>query len=374
MNNGAVEAAKAAARGRWPAILAAVGGIPLEVLDGQHHPCPRCGGKDRFRLIDRHAGAVLCNACFSRCNGDGISALMWLRGCAFPEALHALGQHLGVAIEQPARGGFDRSRLPPSPPRAPDAPRVESRAGWTRDDARVTWAAAAAWARSDDAETLERTAAAWAWLADRGLTGAWETGYLGVLHDLETGRLPEPARRWLSSGHVILAPLFDGAGDVQEVAARTIQPDKQPKVLTAKGSKVRGLIYASQAGRRLLRGGLREAGAVVLGEGLTDAMALAGCASVPALAARSASDKPESYIGPWASGRTVLLAFDADEAGEAAAAKAGRVVRDRGGVPVRVRPPRGCKDVCDALALHGEAWVGEWLDFAAERARGRAAE
>ena len=50
---------KVAAAGRWPEILAALGGIPAEVLDGQHHPCPKCGGKDRFRMIDTDAGGAI---------------------------------------------------------------------------------------------------------------------------------------------------------------------------------------------------------------------------------------------------------------------------------------------------------------------------
>ena len=53
------------AAGRWPEILAALGGVPRDILDGQHHPCPKCGGTDRFRLVDRDAGALYCNQCFS---------------------------------------------------------------------------------------------------------------------------------------------------------------------------------------------------------------------------------------------------------------------------------------------------------------------
>jgi len=86
-----------AAAGRWtPEILTAVGGIPQEVLDGKHHPCPHCGGRDRFRLIDAEAGAVLCNQCFNERNGDGFSTLMWLTGVDFPEAVRRVGNYLGI--------------------------------------------------------------------------------------------------------------------------------------------------------------------------------------------------------------------------------------------------------------------------------------
>ena len=87
---------KAAASGRWPEILATVGGIAPGILDGKHHPCPKCGGNDRFRLVDEAAGAVLCNACFSKKNGDGLAAIMWLRGCGFPEALRLVAEQVGI--------------------------------------------------------------------------------------------------------------------------------------------------------------------------------------------------------------------------------------------------------------------------------------
>ena len=51
-----VEALKQRAAARWPEVLSALGGVPADVLDGKNHPCPKCGGKDRFRMIDVAAG------------------------------------------------------------------------------------------------------------------------------------------------------------------------------------------------------------------------------------------------------------------------------------------------------------------------------
>ena len=68
--------------------------IPAEVLDGKHHPCFRCGGKDRFRMIDAEAGDLYCNACFSTDNGDGISALRWASGKPFKEVVAMLADYL----------------------------------------------------------------------------------------------------------------------------------------------------------------------------------------------------------------------------------------------------------------------------------------
>ncbi|MDW8080268.1 MAG: primase-helicase zinc-binding domain-containing protein, partial [Thermoguttaceae bacterium] len=94
--NGRVAQVKEVARGRWPEILIHVGHFPAEVLDGRHHPCPRCGGKDRFRLIDAEDGAVFCNQCFRRGNGDGLAAIQWYRGWTFPEVVSAIEDYLGL--------------------------------------------------------------------------------------------------------------------------------------------------------------------------------------------------------------------------------------------------------------------------------------
>ncbi len=87
---------KQIASGRWIDILADVGGIPREVLDGRHHPCPQCGGRDRFRFIDDSVGAVMCNQCLDKNNGDGFSALQWSLGIDFQETLAKVADFLGI--------------------------------------------------------------------------------------------------------------------------------------------------------------------------------------------------------------------------------------------------------------------------------------
>src|SRR3972149_5093726 len=84
--------------GRWVEILSALGGCPVEILDGQHHSCPKCGGTDRFRMVDTKAGALFCNQCFSENNGDGIAALQWLTGCDFTTAIKRLAEYLGIKL------------------------------------------------------------------------------------------------------------------------------------------------------------------------------------------------------------------------------------------------------------------------------------
>ena len=85
-----------AAFGKELEVLQRVGGIDGELLDGKHHPCPKCGGRDRFSLIDKSKGAVLCRHCFYEKNGDFIAAVQWMRDCTFPEALQLIADYLGL--------------------------------------------------------------------------------------------------------------------------------------------------------------------------------------------------------------------------------------------------------------------------------------
>lgn len=87
---------RSAAARRWPEILSRVGGVAAELLDGAHHPCPRCGGHDRFRMIDADAGSLFCNQCFNKKNGDGFAAVMWLRGVKLNESIKLIAKYLGV--------------------------------------------------------------------------------------------------------------------------------------------------------------------------------------------------------------------------------------------------------------------------------------
>ena len=97
------ETIKRAASGRWPEIISAICGIASESLDSRHHPCPKCGGTDRFRAFDDFAetGGTHCNQCGDKsgnggANPDGFSTLAWFNGWDFKEALHQTARHLGI--------------------------------------------------------------------------------------------------------------------------------------------------------------------------------------------------------------------------------------------------------------------------------------
>jgi hypothetical protein len=90
-----ISALKQSLATRWEDALATLGGCPAELLDGKHHPCPKCGGTDRFRYFNDGTGGAYCNQCFNSENADGISTLRWLTGRSFPEVLKDLEQYLG---------------------------------------------------------------------------------------------------------------------------------------------------------------------------------------------------------------------------------------------------------------------------------------
>lgn len=54
------------ARGRWEEVYIHRFGIDQRVLNGKHHPCPGCGGKDRFRLVKGRDGDVFCSGTYMR--------------------------------------------------------------------------------------------------------------------------------------------------------------------------------------------------------------------------------------------------------------------------------------------------------------------
>lgn len=90
------QSVKDAAENDWLRILPKVTGIDPAILDGKHHACPKCGGDDRFRLVDAKDGAVFCNQCFGDKNGDGLAAIRWLTGWDFGAAIAAVAKECGV--------------------------------------------------------------------------------------------------------------------------------------------------------------------------------------------------------------------------------------------------------------------------------------
>lgn len=95
------ETVKREAQGKWPDILVHVGGLDPVVLTKKGNACPRCGGGTRFDILDIEVGAIICRQCFNKGCGDGIAAVMWLRGWSFGAALLAIAKYLGTDAADP---------------------------------------------------------------------------------------------------------------------------------------------------------------------------------------------------------------------------------------------------------------------------------
>jgi putative DNA primase/helicase len=97
------------AKGRWPAILEAVG-IEKRFLVNRHGPCPICeGGRDRFRFDDKDGkGTWFCNQCGA---GDGVSLVMKTKGWSFIEAKRAIEPLCGVVPQTTVRQGPPEAKV-----------------------------------------------------------------------------------------------------------------------------------------------------------------------------------------------------------------------------------------------------------------------
>ncbi len=139
------QAIQDAARGRWPQILGAIGGISDEFLTGQHGPCPLCGGNDRWRWDDHGGnGGGYCNQCGGKDgSGGAISGLDLIsraRGITFVEACKAVEQHLGVEPTAPSpsarRTSVTARRIPERPPAGAAPPSLDGATHqWLYEDA-----------------------------------------------------------------------------------------------------------------------------------------------------------------------------------------------------------------------------------------------
>ncbi|MDO4574442.1 MAG: hypothetical protein Q4D98_04435 [Planctomycetia bacterium] len=91
--------------GRAVEVLSAVAGISPEVLDGKDRPCPHCGGRDRFRLLNAETGMVRCwQKCFTGGGSetaDIFAVVQAMTGSSFPQAVRAVAEYVGVSL--PAR-------------------------------------------------------------------------------------------------------------------------------------------------------------------------------------------------------------------------------------------------------------------------------
>jgi len=85
--------------GRWRPTIQHLTGMPLESMNGDHGPCPQCGGIDRFRVFDDFddTGGAICNQCHPDKNADGVATVAWMLGISQGEAANLIADHIGMA-------------------------------------------------------------------------------------------------------------------------------------------------------------------------------------------------------------------------------------------------------------------------------------
>lgn len=190
---------------------------------------------------------------------------------------------------------------------------------------------------------------AMAFIRRRGLESAAERGLFGVLE--RTDEIRYGKRIWHELGVRVVAPLYDLNGEFVSFQGRNVL-GAEPRLLFPAGRPAKGTLFSNALGLEVLRGRLQSQRCVVV-EGLTDFLAVGSIEGVATLGLPGAS-MACGVAGDWMRGRDLILAFDADRAGSAAAGEVAARARSLGATSVHaVLWPTGCKDACEFIALNG---------------------
>lgn len=289
-------------------------------------PCPWCGGRDRFRIWPER-GRYWCRGCER--SGDAIQFLRDLEGLSFREALDRVQGRLCQRLGQDR--ATERSGSPlPRPGTRPTSSEAVTRGKVARPAAPSTVAPSPAWQEAGRRFVSACTRELWgpagtralSWLKGRGLNEETIRG-AGLGYNPEDrfdppgdwGLPGDHKRIWLPRGIVIP---WEVAGELWRVNLR--RPAGDPRYIGPAGCGV--ALYRADA--------LLPGRPVVLLEGELDALTVAqhagdtGSGPVQALVAAvatgsTAGSRRVQWIARLSLASAVLVAFDADEAGEKAA-------------------------------------------------------
>jgi DNA primase len=308
-------------------------------------------GSFHVRPLEKHYHCFGCQA-----SGDPFKFVMETEGLDFRESIEALADRFGVRVE-PIED--DPAQVERRKRRERLLALLERTAGYYQ---RVL-------VDSKEAEPAKKM------LAERGLTEktleAFQVGYSPSAWDRvliasrEAGFSEEEllaaglAQRARGKEGIfdrfrgrIMFPLADQRGRVLGFGARSMRDEQGPKYLNSaegelyhKGSQLFGL--------HLARPAAAKEGAIVLVEGYVDALALhqAGVENVVALMGTALTDEQAAQLERTAG--TLLLALDADKAGQKAMLRAGEIAAGRK-LDLRVVDMPAGKDPGDLLKEEGE--------------------
>lgn len=276
-------------------------------------PCPKCGGKDRFRVWpaqNEGAGSWWCRGCNE--GGDGIAYLRRIEGLSFGAAAAKLGVCVNKTVGRCPIPPTSKGGAKPMTSRG-EGSRAQSELWQQKAEAFVLWSQ----------EKLEGNERAMAFLKSRGISRAtarrhrlgWNPGdnQKDIFRPRESWGLPEKikedekaAKLWLPRGLVI--PRIGGNGQVTRLRIR--RPEGEPRYYVVPGSCME--YWAAPGPSR----------AVLVVESELDGVLMASIAGdlVTVLAIGSAQEQPDGVADEiLRRASVVLVALDADSAGSKAA-------------------------------------------------------
>lgn len=329
-----------------PTLLAAIDLAALAERDGvtlrggaeRSGACPRCGGRDRFH-VKTHAGRgyFFCRKCHPD-RGDAIEYMRWVHGMSTGDAIRALGGDTTAPLQSVRRAPIARQ-----PDEFPPCERWQHRAqAFAEGCAAYLWTPAGA--------------RALAYLRSRGL--ADDTIRRHLLGYNPKWRKAAGAdwglldRDTVNAAAGITIP-HQVAGQFWAVRVRRLNADGTAyagpnKYVAVTGS--RPALFNADA--------IRATGRVVMFEGEFDAMLAQqhAPAAVACVTFGSESKAPSLRWCVALRGLPVVVAYDADEAGERGAARWLAALKGS----TRARVPTG-KDVTDLWRAGGDAALSSWL-------------
>ncbi|WP_430454718.1 phage/plasmid primase, P4 family [Rhodopirellula europaea] len=92
-----IDAVRSVAEQDWPGIISQLANVSIDLLDGEHHPCPKCGGTDRFNICRSNSGSLFCNQCCPEGTRDGFGSIAWLNEKNFKDSLQSVADLCGVS-------------------------------------------------------------------------------------------------------------------------------------------------------------------------------------------------------------------------------------------------------------------------------------
>jgi DNA primase len=306
--------------------------------------------------VNADEGLYHCFGCGA--GGDVFSFVMETEGLDFVGALESLAQRYGVELEvadedpAAAERRKRRERLLEVLERA-----ASFYERWLWESREAEPARRYLRGRGITEETLRTyrvgyAPSAWDRLMNAGLQGGFthrEMYDAGLL--VRPNKSRPPARLYDRFRRRIMFPLTDQRGRVLGFGARALGADQQPKYINSSDNEIyhkgRQLF-----GAHLARAAAARAGEVIVAEGYMDVLALhqAGIENVVGIMGTSLTEDQVGELGKLA--RRVLLALDADNAGQEAMVRAARVAQGRR-LELRVVPLDEGRDPADIVTEDG---------------------